>query len=109
MAALARALELLLDRGVQEDDRAARGEPLAVLGQEHRPAAGREDDARGRGQRVDHFALADAETLLALALENVGNVDARARLDLGIAVCERQPEPPGQGTPDRGLAGAHRT
>src|SRR5687768_9020938 len=108
VSALARALELLLDRRVQEDDRAARGEPLAVLGQEHGPAASRKDDAGGRGQRVDHVALADAETLLALALENVGDVDARARLDLGIAIGEWQPEPPGQGTADRGLARAHR-
>src|SRR5688572_17855982 len=82
VAALARALELLLDRGVQEDDRAARGEPLAVLGQQHRTAACRKDDARGRGERIDHVALADAEALLSLALEYVGDVDARARLDL---------------------------
>ena len=76
--------------------------------QEHRAAAGREHDARGRGQLVDHVALADAEALFALALEDVGDVDARARLDLGIAVGERQPEPAGELPANRRLAGTHR-
>ena len=80
----------------------------SILGQEHRAAARREHDAGGLGQRVDRVPLADSEALLAFTLENVGDIHARARLDLGVAVGERQAEAAGERAPDRGLAGAHR-
>ena len=48
------------------------------------------------------------EAGLALALEDVGDVDARAGLDFGVAVDELEAEPLRQLPADRALARAHR-
>ena len=92
-----------------EHDRAALREPLAILGQQHRAAAGREDDCRRLAESVSITSRSRiAKARLALVLENVGDIDAGARLDFGVAVDERQSEQPGQCPPDGGLARAHR-
>ena len=59
-------------------------------------------------QVVDDLRLALAKTRFAFALEDVGNVDARARLDLVVAVDEREAEPPRELPADGTLARAHR-
>ncbi len=98
----------LLERGIEEYDRAAGGQPLAILRQQDRPAAGREHDSLAAREFIDHVALADPESGLALALEDVGDVDAGACLDLGVAVREWKAEPLCELPADRGLARTHR-
>ena len=63
-------------------------EPLAVLGVAARAAAGGDDHVLELRERRDHFALALAEAGLAFLLEDVGDVDAGAPLDLDVAVVE---------------------
>ncbi len=108
MPAAPGALELLVDGGVEEHDHAARGQPFPVLGQQDRAATGRQHDAITPGQLIDHVAFANPESGLTLALENVGDVDAGARLDLAVAVRERQAKPLCELPADRGLARTHR-
>ena len=52
-------------------------------------------------------ALANPESVLALALEDVGDVDTGACLDLGVAVHEWKAKPLGELPADRGLARTH--
>src|SRR5690606_33798271 len=103
------ALELLPDAGVQVDDEAARAEAAAAVGVEDGAAAGREDDALPLGELVDHCRLAAAEAGLALFLEDERDVDARAPLDLLVAVDEVEVEQLRELPPHRGLARAHRS
>ena len=95
--------------GLEVDDGAGLGEPLAVRGIEDHAAARGDDDAVERGEVGDHFALAFAKARFALFFEDVADVDARALLDLGVAVeellAEQRSEPPADG----GLSGAHGT
>ena len=102
------ALQLSVDGRLQIDHGARAREPLAVGGIEHRAAARRDDHAVERREVRDHFALALAEALLALFLEDVADVDAGALLDLGVAVEELLPEQGGEALADGGLARAHR-
>ncbi len=96
-AAAAGALELLLDGGVQVDDeaarsRAARGSPAV----EHRAAAGGQHDAGGRVRSAITSRSRLRKPLLAFLLEDEGDVDAGARLDLVVAVDELHAERAGQ-------------
>src|SRR2546429_1797669 len=70
-------------------------------------APGGEHDARERRERVDGLALALPESGLALLLEDEGDVDPSAALDLGVAVVEGKAQRAGQVAPDGSLARAH--
>ena len=107
VAAVAHAVGLLSDRGLEIHHAAALGEAPAVLGQQHRAAPGGEHDARERRERIDRLALALPEARFAFLLEDEGNVDTGSPLDRGVAVVEGEPERAGQVAPDRGLARAH--
>ena len=84
--------------GLEVDDGARLGEPLAVGGIEDDAAARGDDDAVERREVGDDLALALAKPRFALLLEDVADVDAGAFLDLGVAVeellAEQRREPP---------------
>ena len=70
-------------------------------------AAGREHGRTAVEQPRDHPRLAVPEMRLAMGFENVRDRHAGRRLDLGIGVEKRQPQPRRQPPPDGGFAGAH--
>ncbi len=102
-----RALELLPHGSTKIHDAAAAAQPVARVSVEDRAPARGHDHALAAGQQVEHLALPDPEAGLALALEDVGNVHARARLDLGVAVHELEAEPLGELPAHGALARAH--
>src|SRR5690606_33541124 len=108
MPAVLGALQLLRDAGLQVHHTTAACEPLAILLRQHRSAARGEDHAVEPCERIDRFTLALAKARLALLLEDVWDVHARAFLDLGVAVVKRQVEYARQALAHCRLAGAHR-
>jgi hypothetical protein len=81
---------------------------LARFGIHEGTAASRQHQRRPRRQdTADDAALAVAEFGFAALGENFGDGHAGGRLDLGIGVDERQPEPRRQTLADRALARAH--
>ena len=70
-------------------------------------AAGRDHPGRPLDQPGDHPALAVAEMGLAEPLENLGDAQARRRLDLRVGIDEGQAEPLRQPPADGRLARAH--
>ena len=85
---MARALELLADGGLEIDHGAALGEHAPVIGLDDRAAAGGDHDASQAREPLDGLLFAQPEARLALFLENEGDVDAGAGLDIGVAVVE---------------------
>ena len=63
----------------------------------------------GLERAADRVALQGAEALFAVVVEDVGNGLAGHRLDVGVGVAERHPEPIGDQPADGGLACAGRT
>src|SRR5512145_187752 len=108
MARVAGAHELLVHGSPKIHDVTALAQTLPGAGIEHRPAPRGEHDSVAHGELVDDRRLALPETLLAFALEDIADVDARTALDLGVGVDEREPEDTGELAPDGALAGAHR-
>ena len=87
-AAFGGAGDLLVDRGIEIDDEAAPAEVIAVLGRMTAPPP----VASTTLSRFDRSSIAGrlalAKTLLAFFLEDERDVDARAPLDLVVAVDE---------------------
>src|SRR5215831_6003805 len=108
LPAIADALGLLCHGSLQIDDAAALTQQAAVLRQQHRTAAGCQHDALEGRKRLDRLALALAEARFALLVEDEGDVDTRAPLDLGIAVVKGQTQRAGKVAADGRLARAHR-
>src|SRR5690606_17483999 len=108
VAVHARALQLLVDGGLEIDHDAGAREPAARTGVEHRAAARRDDDARMLRELGKAFTLALAEFGLAFLLEDERYIDAGAPLDLGVAVVKPASEDLRELAADRGLARAHR-
>src|SRR5690606_23381773 len=100
--------QLIVDRGLQVDDRAGAREAPAGGRIEHRAPAGRDDDASVGRQLGEALALALAEAGLAFLLEDERDVDPGAPLDLRVAVVEAASEGLRELAADGGLAGAHR-
>src|SRR5690606_22288417 len=90
-------------------DAAAAAQPGPGVRIEYRAATRRHQHARTDGQRIEHVPLAGAKARLAFLLEDVGDVDAGERLDLGVAVHERQAEPGRELPSDGALARSHGT
>src|SRR5262245_37945806 len=109
MPSMARSLELMFDASAQIDDAPARRQVLAILWREDRAAAGRDHDLIELSEGVDHLAFALAETRLAFLLENVGDIDTGAPLDLHVTIVEVETQRTRECTADGGLARAHRT
>src|SRR3546814_18963852 len=86
-----------------------RGQYAPTVGIEHRAATGRQHNAVAHRQFGNHLAFALAEAGFAFALEDIRDINARARFDLVIAVDELQSAKLRQTPADRGLAGTHRT
>ena len=86
---------------------AARQDQRAGLVVDEGAAAGGDHLARALDQPRHHPPLAVAEMGLAEPLENLGDAEARGRLDLGIGVGEGQREAFRQPPADAGLARAH--
>ena len=74
---------------------------------DHGAAAGGDHHALEPGQAVDGFPLPHPEALLPLLLENEGDVDARLRLDIRVAVVKGEPEQAREVAADRGFARPH--
>ena len=70
-------------------------------------AAGRQHRRAAVEQPRDHPRLAVPEMRLAMGLEDIRDRHAGRRLDLGIGVEKRQPQPRRQPPSDGGFAGAH--
>ena len=107
IAVLAHALEEIFRPCAEVDDRAAGGEPAAVLFREHRTAPGGEHDALERGELGECLRLARAEARFAFDVEDGGHFYAAAALDLVVRIDEAQLQPPREQPPDGGFAGAH--
>src|SRR5579862_10025724 len=105
---MANALGLLRDGGAEVDDTTPLGEATAVLRQQHCATPGGEHDAGHLSQRLDRLALAQPKACLAFLLEDVGDVDTRASLDLTVAVVEWQVQGAREMAADGRLARAHR-
>jgi len=101
------ARDLLRHRGFQVHDATAFGQDAAVLGQEDRASAGGHDDPFHGGQDLEGFVLALTKTGFALFLEDVGDIDAGAALDLEVTVIKGTAQHPGELFSDGAFAGSH--
>ena len=108
LAPALRALQLLLYRGVEVNDEAARTKVAAVLRVDYGAAAGGQDDAFLPGQVVDGLGFSLAKALLAFLFEDKRDIHSRARLDFVVAVLEFQVQQAAQLPADSGLARTHR-
>src|SRR3546814_1221247 len=102
-------MQLLFNRCVQIDDITMRGQYAPTVGIVLRAATGRQHNAVAHRQVGNHLAFALAEAGFAFALEDIRDINARARFDLAIAVDELQSAKLRQTPADRGLAGTHRS
>ena len=84
-------------------------EQLAGARVDEGAAAGRDHPHLALDQAGDQPPLAVAEIVLAIALEHLGGGQAGRVLDRGVAVDERQAEPPRQAPPDRRLSHSHQS
>src|ERR1700733_5162820 len=109
MSGMAHPVSLLFNRRHQVYDAAALRENGAVFRHQHRASAGGQYQGLKNRQRLDGFLFPLPETLLTLFLEDIGDVDAGAPLDLRIAVAERRIDHSREDAPDSTLARAHRT
>jgi len=96
-----------VDIGLEPDrDGLAANAVAGFLAQES-AAAGREYIWAAVEQPRDHPRFAVPEMRLAMGFENIRDRHARGRLDLGIGVEKRQPQPRRQPPPDGRLARPH--
>src|SRR5262249_7669601 len=77
--------------------------------QQHGTTPGGQHDVVPCSKYLDRLALALTKSRFAFLLENERDIDARAALDLSVAVIERQPQDPRQMLADSTLARSHRT
>ena len=104
---LAHARQQHLDVRLQPNRDAVRGDVVARRLVHEGAAPGRQHLWSRIQQARDHLPLPVAEIGFAEPLEDFGDRQLRARLDLGVGVDERQPELRGEPLADRRLAGAH--
>ena len=109
MAPVAGSLELLLNRGLQVNHRAALGEHAPVVGIDHGAAAGGQDDAIHARQAFDRFPFAQPKSRLALLVEDIRDIDPGSGLDISIAVVKGESQEARQMPADGGLARTHGT
>ncbi len=108
IAIVARAQPEVVRLRLQIDREPAFLQPRARQRRQHGAAAGREHDAVvAARQLVDDLLLAATESRLAFDLEDGGDRDAGAGLDLVVAVDEVASEARGEQPADGALAGAH--
>jgi len=88
VAPVPRALELLADRGLEIDHGAAFGEHAPIVDVDHRAAARGDHHARKTREALDGLPFTQPEACLALFFEDESDVNARAGLDVGVAVVE---------------------
>jgi len=105
--ALAHTAQQGLELRLQPHRHAALGDAPARLLVEEGAAAGRQHLGAVVEQTGDHPALAVAKIRLAEPLENLGDRQLGAGLDLVVGVDEGQAELHGEPFADRGLAGPH--
>ena len=91
----------------QVDHETALVQRLAILRQQDGAAAGREHDRALARHVFDDLAFALAKAVLALAREDVRDVDAGARFDFRIAVAKWRAQQARQVLAHGGLARAH--
>jgi hypothetical protein len=92
---------------VQVDDEAALGSSAAVLLAHHHAAAGGQHRVIELRHLVDDLLLAVAEALLALDVEDPGDIGAGARSISVVAVGEAELQGAREELADGGLAGPH--
>ncbi len=96
-------------RGVQADDEAAIHHQGAVLGIDHGPAAGSDDQAFLRTQRLTKGRFHLPKGWFAILGEDARDRLTGPRFELGVHIDERQIQPPRHLAPDGGFARAHKT
>ncbi len=98
-----------LRRGGQAEDGAGSAQRGGVVGVEHQPAAGGDDQPAPPGQLPGHGRLPRTEARLTVVAEDVGDGPAGAGDDQLVRIHKGAPQPPGQQTADGCLARAHET
>src|ERR1700722_10970891 len=107
MPPMARALELLIDRGREIHHDAAPGEQPAIVLLDHCAAPGREHDGLQARQALYGFLLPAPEARLSLLLEYERDIHAGSCLDVGIAVVKGESQHAREMAAHGGLSGAH--
>src|SRR5690606_28143449 len=103
-----RALQLLLDRGMQVYDPPPGPQRLAILRPQHHAAAGSDHHAFELAELRDHRLFTLAKTLLALDIEDPGDIGTGTLLDFLVRILEVQLQLFGQQPPDGALSSTHR-
>src|SRR5262252_9817471 len=93
--------------GLQVDDETARTQIAAIVLAQDRAPAGRDDEPATLREFIEQRAFATPKAVLALDLEDRGDRDAAARLDLAIGIDEREGERTREQASDGRLACAH--
>jgi hypothetical protein len=98
-----------IHRCIEPDRDRALVEQLPRPGIDKRATARSNDPYRAVDQPSDEPPLSIAEIALSESLEQFSRANARGFLNFGVAVDERQTQPPGQAAAHGGLACAHKT
>ena len=106
---VAHAAKQFLGHRTQVDDGGPRVQRLAVVGPQHRTATRGQHTVVPARQLIDDLVLELPKRRLALTLEIAADRFADPLFDLGVAVDERQVQPPRQVSPDSGFAAAGQT